>query len=73
MEKVNPELIPTHKDLDFTQWADGATWRAKQGADFHGTPEGFRTALRRWAKKNEHALTMKRDANAVIFRLTPPS
>lgn len=72
MEKVDPAELPNLRDLDFEQWADGSTWRAKRGVDFQGTTEGFHTTLRRWCKKNGRTVTTRRDTDAVTFRITRP-
>lgn len=72
MEQVDPSELTGPPSHNFALYADGATYRAVQGSDFDGSPEGYRSALRRWCERNGYALTAKRDTRSVTFRITRP-
>jgi hypothetical protein len=58
-----PELLPdglpqprVRSKYDFSEWADGQTWKFVRGADYDSSTATFRSNVRRWAKAHGFAV-----------------
>jgi hypothetical protein len=43
---------PTRSKFDFSEWADGRSWKFVKGQDYDSATETFRLNVRKWARVN---------------------
>lgn len=59
-----------HQKVD-PKWIDGKTWKAQKGKDFTSSPDAFRQAIVRFAKKQGVRVKTKIIKNCVYFTFEP--